>query len=122
MTTDILRFLLADFSLDMRLLVDLGALRLSLLSSAFILLPTRAMLVRKNFEAHRLPERGLPTNLLRRDETICAAGLYLCDNGGCCPNGRACGVTDCPVSSQAPATAACTQTGYTVCAVEDGGR
>ncbi|KZF25100.1 hypothetical protein L228DRAFT_243888 [Xylona heveae TC161] len=54
--------------------------------------------------------------VLKRD--TCAKGLYLCSNGGCCPDGRACGITDCPLTST---TSACSEAGYTVCDIVYGG-
>jgi hypothetical protein len=59
----------------------------------------------------------------------CSTGNFLCGpefNGGCCPNDRACGLTDCPPASTAAAGAGgllsvtCSESGYTACAVQFG--
>jgi hypothetical protein len=59
----------------------------------------------------------------KRDATACGADYYLCAaslNGGCCPNGRACGTDSC-IATSAPSTSACGLAGYVACGMDQGG-
>lgn len=61
--------------------------------------------------------------LYRRDESACPPDYSLCPqslNGGCCPNGRSCGMSSCYAITAAPLSV-CSSNGYIACGVEEGG-
>lgn len=62
----------------------------------------------------------------KRDGESCPTGFQLCPqslNGGCCPNDRVCGASNCLVSSTSTAVAmGCGKENLFACSLEDGGK
>ncbi|KAI9849646.1 MAG: hypothetical protein M1837_002771 [Sclerophora amabilis] len=83
--------------------------------------PTHAVFGGRKLGSNHWAQVHDKIHVLKRDSTKCSEGLYLCENGGCCPEGKDCGITDCPAKSAVAATAACSQSGYTPCDIQDGG-
>lgn len=60
----------------------------------------------------------------KRDASECPNDYQLCPksmSGGCCPNNRSCGTSNCYLTSATPASA-CGVAGYTACGIDAGGK